>query len=120
MKRLSHKSVIQEFIESALRELSDAGFQQRVWISGSPIEMSSMNEVVAALFDDSGLAEALEKNDITFTREVDAELRELRVMLRSSLIDQDMYGAAAVIDSPGWQDVRGRAFRVLKMISARH
>lgn len=82
--------------------------------------MSSMNEAAAALFNDSGLDEALEKNDVTFTREADAELRGLRIMLRASLADQDVRGTAAVIESVDWGKIRDRATHVLELLGVRH
>ena len=117
---ISTRIVIDEIVESALRELSDAEYQQRVWVAGSPDEMSSMDEAVAALFDDSGLGVALEVNEITFTREADAELRELRAMLRSSLADKQAHDTAAVMSSAKWRNVRDHAAHVLKLLRARH
>ena len=67
------KGVVTELIERALRELSDAEFQRRVWLGGGVSEMSSMSEAAEALFSDSGLGQALEKNGETFSREIDGK-----------------------------------------------
>lgn len=115
----SIKPVNREIIESALRELADAEYQQRVWVAGSLTEVSSMNEATAALFNDSGLDEALERNLVTFSPEIDAELRELRGMLRLSLDDQSARGTPAVIVSSDWRDVRHMAAGILGSLTSR-
>lgn len=116
----SRDMVFRELIEGALEELSDAEFQQNVWVIGSPVEVASMTEAVAALFDDSGLGLALEKGGVVFTQEADSELRELRKILGFSLLDERKHGTAAVINSPKWRAARDRAARVLKLLRVRH
>lgn len=110
--------MIESIIRSALHELADADYQQRVWVTGSATEVSSMNEAAAALFNDSGLDEALETNSVTFSLGIDAELREFRGKLRSFLHAQDRRGTLAVITSPDWSDLREKAGRILDSLAA--
>lgn len=117
MSRAS-KPVIESIIRGALRELADADYQQRVWVTGSATEVSSMNEAAAALFNDSGLDEALERNNVTFSPSVDTELRELRGMLHSCLSAQARRGTVAVITSPDWSGLRNKAARILDSLAA--
>ncbi len=110
------KPLYLEIINDALQELSDIEYQRRVWIKGSESEMSSMDEAVAALFNDSCLDIAIEKNAVVFSPEIDRELRELRKLLQSSLYAQQIHGTAKVIKSSEWKDVRNRAARILEEI----
>jgi hypothetical protein len=118
MSRAS-KPVVVEIVVSALRELADETYQRRVWVEGSKTEVSSMNEATAALFNDSGLDEAIEKNQVTFSQEVDADLKRLRAMLRLSLDTQLDRGTEAVIGSPEWEIVRQLAGQLVEKITRR-
>jgi hypothetical protein len=112
------KTVVIDIVMSALRELSDVEYQRRVWLGGSNTEISSMNEATAALYNDSGLDEALEKNQVTFSAEIDAELRQLRTSLQSNLAGQVMRGTGLVIASPEWKVVASAASRILTQMSS--
>lgn len=114
------KTVSAEIIESALRELSDANYQRRVWLGGGVSEMSSMTEATAALFDDSGLDQALEKNPVTFSPEIDNDLRKLRTCLRSCLQAESARGTASAISSADWQAVRDMAGSLLAVLGEKH
>lgn len=106
-------------IEDSLRELIDADYQQRVWVTGSGPEVSSMGEAAAGLFSDSSLDEALEKNTVTFSEEIDAKLRDLQAVLRSSQESQFLRGTADVIASPEWSAVRRKAASILDLLAKR-
>jgi hypothetical protein len=113
----AQKRIIEDIALSGLRELADAAYQERVWVKGSATEVSSLNEAVATLFDDSGLDVALEKNVVTFTPEIDAELRDLRSMLRACLNRQSRQTAEDLINSSEWNLVRERAKRLLAKVA---
>lgn len=111
------KPVLVEIVVSALRELADESYQRRVWVEGSKTEVSSMNEAAAALFNDSGLGEAIESSQVTFSQEIDADLRRLRGMLRRSLDTQVDRGTEVVIGSPEWKVVRHLAGQLVEKIA---
>lgn len=69
-------SVGLQVILDALSELADTAYQERVWAGHSVAEMSSFDECVERLFDDSGLATALGRSTV-FGGEADALLRDL-------------------------------------------
>jgi hypothetical protein len=69
-------------VRSALRELSDARYQSRVWTGKDPGgAMSSLDECVAELFDDSGLDSALDAGQIVFNPKIDQQLKALGDLL---------------------------------------
>lgn len=111
------RPVNRALVIDALRELSNLDFQERVWVHGSSTEVSSMNEVAAALFNDSGLDVALEKTPITFSPEADQELRQLRSMLQRAMQQQVELSTHAVIQSAEWKRVRLSATRLIEVIS---
>ena len=111
------RHVIEGIVISALRELSDERFQRRVWVVGSSTEMSSLNEATAALYNDSGMDDALEKNVTTFSEDTDQELRELRKMLKKALAQRSRSGTEATIGSSDWEAVRKKARRILEAVA---
>jgi hypothetical protein len=113
----SGRLVIKSTVESALHELSDVKYQQRVWVEGSTCETSSMAEAVEALFGDSCLNLALERNAIIFSPEADSELRKLHSLVRACLDAESKMGTAAVIASAEWTAVRTLATHILSMIT---
>jgi len=97
------KSVNVEIILDALDELSDVVYQQRVWISGSSTEVSSMNEAVAALFNDSGLDALLNRDLIAFSANIDGELKDLRTAL-SAMLNRQMHDETEkIVESDEWR-----------------
>lgn len=105
-----------EIIKGALKELSDIEYQRRLWIKGNDTEMSSLDEAAAALFDDSCLDIAFEKDVIVFSPEIDGQLKELRKLLQSSLSAQQKRGTAAVLNSDDWKNVCNQAGSILGSI----
>ena len=83
-------------------------------------EMSSMTEATEALFSDSGLGQALEKNDVTYSAEIDNHLRKLRVCHRSCLQAEAARGHASAISSTDWQEVRDVARGLLTVLGHKH
>lgn len=101
-------------VRAGLRELADVEFQRRVWTGrGVPDEMSSFEEAVATLFDDSGLAIDLDGKRPVFGQDVDLELGALRDLLQH--IDP-IRDPGEIIDDPQMNSVRQRAAAVLDLI----
>jgi len=76
--------VLHGHVEDALLELADENSQRRLWLSAGAAgaEASSLDECLAQLLDDSGLAAALERGAV-YGAEADAFLRKLvRLSLR--------------------------------------
>jgi hypothetical protein len=73
-------AVIDEHVEDALRELSDQDEQARLWLARGGPEISSLDECVSRLFDDSGLGDALDRGAV-YSSDIDAALRDLRQTL---------------------------------------
>ena len=69
-----------ELVENALRELADVERQRRLWLSSGG-EVSSFIEVGSRLWDDSGLADALDGPHGAYSAEIDGQLRALRTQL---------------------------------------
>jgi hypothetical protein len=107
--------VLMEAVTAGLRELSDVAYQRRVWAGrGSAGEMSSFEEAVSTLFDDSGLEAELERGRPVFGPDVDAQLRSLRSLLQriDPYRDPDL-----IIDDPLMGQARQRAASILEVIS---
>jgi hypothetical protein len=106
--------VLIDHVRSGLDELSDLDYQSRVWTGREPAgEMSSFEESVATLFDDSGLGWALDKDEPVFGQQIDAELRELR----AALVKIDSRRSPDdVIDDPRMPVVREQAAAILRAI----
>lgn len=104
-----------ESVLSALRELADLEYQRRVWTGRDRHgEVSSFEECVASLFDDSGLSCALDAHGPVFGARIDAELQSLRRAL--ARIDAHRRADAVVAD-PEMVHVRHQAAAVLRELS---
>lgn len=74
--------VVDEIVEEALRELSDESVQRELWLAAGGSEVSSFTECISHLWDDSGLAEALDHpSAVIYTPQIDDRLRHLRQLL---------------------------------------
>ena len=58
-------------VVECLRELSDEHLQRRVWLASSGPEVSSFEEAICGLFDDTGLGDAIDGGQDVFGREAD-------------------------------------------------
>lgn len=74
--------VIDELVESAPRELADEVHQRALWMVERGDQASSFEECTSRLWDDSGLADALERYETPYSAVIDQQLRELRAALR--------------------------------------
>ena len=70
-----------------LQYLSDADFQERVWVKGLGPEVSSFTEAVCGLYDDSGLDDRLSdpKHRPVLSEDIDSDLEKLSQILGSGL-----------------------------------
>jgi hypothetical protein len=88
--------VYKQKVFDSLQELRDEKYQRRAWLSSSGPEISSFVEAICGLFDDSGLGDALDKEEVVFTGEIDRLLRELRQAVQAT--DQALPPAQLIID----------------------
>jgi hypothetical protein len=98
----------------ALKELADLGFQRRVWLATGGPEVSSFEEAVCGLFNDTGLGDLLEKQrSPVFGPESDAKLREIRGLTRHA--SQSLYSLdpSALIEHPAMKHIRDLAGEIL-------
>jgi hypothetical protein len=77
--------------------------------------MASYEEAIETLFTDSGLGDELERADVVFGGEVDAELRALLTLVQR--IDAQRK-PIEIIDDPLMAEARERAAAILDLIPA--
>jgi hypothetical protein len=106
-------SINRKLIGDCLKELSDRGLQERVWMSSGPPEVSSFTEAVEQLFTDSGLEDALHSGKTGFGREAELVLLELEKQLGNV---NTRLGAALIISDPAMRRVRELASSALGLI----
>jgi hypothetical protein len=97
-----------------LNELADEGFQRKVWLAPDGPKISSFDEAICGLFDDTGLGDLLEKQSPpVFTSEIDTILRELdQLSTQASHLFRTM-PPASIVDHPKMCEVRCMAAKVL-------
>jgi len=105
-----------EKILDALRELANRDIQRRLWLAESG-EVSSLTEAMSSLFDDSGLARALERDEVVFGVEIDALLRRLGKVSR--LVDK-LQNPEDLLHDPRMEAVRSIARQALSMMGRGH
>ena len=105
-----------ERILGTIRDLSDADYQQRVWVCGRGPEADSTPKTICRLLDDYDLAGFLARSGKQRWLSDDqlAALRSLKAGMDDYLArDDDQVDDAVRIASPGWHEVRERAQRTL-------
>lgn len=102
--------VLDEIVEEALRELSDEQEQARLWTSSGGPEVSSLTEAKSRLWDDSGLADAMQRG-VVYSDSIDLQLRRLHDALRR--IDENA-PIAEVLASGNLATVRSLATELLE------
>lgn len=106
--------VVDELVEDALRELADEEAQARLWHASVGPEVSSLIECTSRLWDDSGLATAMDR-EVVYNASIDKQLRQLRSLLHR--ID-----ATAPVDvllaSPHLPDARALAHVLLEELAS--
>src|SRR5262249_24380306 len=107
-----------EKVISALEQLADPKLQRRLWLATAGPEISSPIEAVEALFDDSGLGDALERErvpagldcaTVAVLRELDRAIEHVDLAVRPE----------APLADPRMDYVRALAGRALKLMKAR-
>jgi len=106
--------VVDELVEDALRELADEEVQMRLWKASAGPEVSSLVECTSRLWDDSGLAAAMDRA-VVYSVTIDGHLRQLRSVLHR--ID-----ATAPVDvilaSPDLMDARRLARALVRELAS--
>ena len=102
-----------DVIVDALRELADAEYQERVWAGHSLTEMSSFDECVERLFEDSGLAIGMAKGPV-YGGGPDGLLRELDTLVGSVRADGRV---EELLRDPVLVRCRSLAARILDMLT---
>jgi hypothetical protein len=87
-------------IIECLKELADESFQRRVWLASSGPEVSSFDEAVCGLFDDSGLGRSLETQSPIFNAAIDKSLGELDSLVTEACGDFQNESPIYVIEPP--------------------
>lgn len=106
-----------ELILEALRELSDADYQAALWLGKSEEGQSSFTEAACALFDDAGLARALDSGALekTYSNELCLCARQLRTLV--ALID-DTGTPEQTLNHPKMNALREAASELNKLFLA--
>ncbi len=99
-----------------LKELSDAEFQRRVWVEGSGPEVSSLEELVSQLFDDTGLGDSIESETIAKELGDDAASALLELDSAINTLDQTL-PADRLIEHPTMVRVRRLAADALSKLA---
>jgi len=107
------RHVVEELVEDALRELADDQCQRELWTASEGPEVSSLVECVSRLWDDSGLADALDGAEVLYTHEIDSELVRLQLLL--SRID-DSGSPNEILGNPRLGGVRQAASGLLNSL----
>ena len=110
---VSVSDVVHALVEDALAELSDEGYQRRVWLAVDGPEVSSFIECVSRLWDDSGLTDAIDRRRGAYGAVVDARLRSLRATL--GRIDEGR-APAAILGDPSLAVARAEATGILSVL----
>lgn len=110
-----NEHAIQEIVE-CLAQLADTEFQERVWVRGEGPEVSSFDEVVCQLLDDSGLGDLLdhERGAAVLGSEAEEELQQLRTLMDG--IPEGL-NAPLVLSHPDWKEIVGVAQRAGALIA---
>lgn len=107
-------TVLTDAVRSALAELADLEYQLRVWTGRDPRgEMSSFVECVSRLYDDSGLEQAFDEDQVVFGPTIDHELQALGELVAK--VDSAQAPDAALAD-PRMQRIRAQAAVVLRAL----
>jgi hypothetical protein len=121
MSAMMDRNTWLERILGAVRDLSDADYQERVWVRGRGPEADSSTEAVCRLLDDYDLAGFLAESGKRRWLSDDqfAALRAIEVALDNYLArDEDQIDDAVRIASPGWHELRKLARRTLEAFAS--
>lgn len=97
-----------------LQDFTNRDLQHRLWtLDGSSGEVSSLIEFTCMLFDDTGLARALEKGRTGYSVAAEDSLRQLNQAIRQV----PKCDPAVQVDHPTMERVRERALTALSEIT---
>ena len=102
-----------DMILESLDELADIQLQERLWIGGEGSELSSLEETICALFDDSCLGMVLDKQECVYDEAIDAELVQLRSELGSIDVAKRIQD---IVASAEWRQIAWRAGQLRQRI----
>jgi hypothetical protein len=104
-----------ETLRVCLRELSDVEWQRRVWLAATGPEVSSFEELICQLFDDTGLSDAIDSGrcPAQLTEKSFLEFQRLGRAVRR--VDQTA-APADLLEDPRLIEVRARAASVLDIL----
>lgn len=106
--------IVHELVEDALRELADASYQRKLWLAADGPEVSSLEECISRLWNDSGLGLALDGSQpVVYSSEIDDHLRELRRVL--SRIDP-LRPPETILEDPSLHHAQSAASKLLQDI----
>ena len=98
----------------ALQMLSDYQFQKLAWFLNDRGVVTSYNENVMWVFDDTALGDALDEGEVIFGANADNALRDLES--ETDKIEGDDYLEEEIIDMPQMQVIREKAARALELV----
>ena len=106
-------NVNNDIILESLEELADIQFQERVWVKGKGPEVSSLEEAICGLFDDSCLGMVLDKQGYVYNKTIDAEIRQLSNEL--ARIDTTK-NIEEIVPCSEWRQIASRAGKLRQRI----
>ena len=108
---------IDEWLRKVLGVVADIGdreFQERVWIRGEGPEVSSFDEIMCTLFDDSQLDALIDEcRSLGLHKEGIDGLAGLRDALNAYPDREDRSSDAEIVRDPKWIEITERANEVL-------
>lgn len=109
--------IYKDILVSALKELADKDYQQRIWLNtgDQPVYTLSFVEAVINVFDDAVVIDALRANQIIFDKKVTKGLRELHDATDAV---NEYRTEEEIINDPLMEIVRQKAAQVLALIEA--
>ena len=110
----------EDLIAKSLAELADAAYQTQVWAGRVPTVTSSLPACYAALYGESGLADALDSvadEGTVFTVDIDDRLLRLRELLEAVDGRQPI---RAVLGDRSLVEARALAGGILRELGVRH
>lgn len=99
-----------------LEELASREEQERLWLGRSQSEMSSFEEAVCGVFDDSGLTRTIESGYLekNYSNQFCRKVNALHLAIHSM---PEKLRPQEIIDHPGMEKVRILAREMLEMLS---
>jgi len=107
--------VYKKNITEGLKDLASKSFQQIAWFENDQGLCSSYSDDVCAVFEGTGLQEALRNNEIVFSKEADAALNQLDEMVEAIGYNRD---ERELINAPEMEAVPLMAARCLELIES--